>query len=73
MKFAPIPLSEARGKILGHNIAGIIGQRLLRKGKPLTNEDLETVRILGRSSVYVAELEAEDVDKNQAAPACFRM
>lgn len=67
MKFGPIPLSEAKGKILGHNIAGASGQRLLRKGKPLTEEDLEKLRILGRSSVYVAEIEPTDVEENRAA------
>src|SRR5689334_1692003 len=67
MKFEPVPLSKAKGKILGHNIAGENGQRLLRKGKPLTEEDLEKLRILGRSSVYVAEIEADDVDENTAA------
>jgi len=67
MKFEPVPLSEAKGKILGHNIAGANGQRLLRKGKPLTEEDLEKLRILGRSSVYVAEIEPDDVDENKAA------
>ena len=59
MKFAPVPLSEAKGKVLGHNIARTNGQRLLRKGKPLTEEDLEKLRALGRSSVYVAEMEPD--------------
>jgi molybdopterin biosynthesis enzyme len=67
MKFAPVPLSEAKGKILGHNIADADGRRLLRKGKPLTNEDLEKLRALGRSSVYVAEMEADDVGENESA------
>ena len=67
MKFGPVPLSEAKGKILGHNIAGANGQRLLRKGKPLTEEDLEKLQMLGRSSVYVAEIEPEDVEENKAA------
>jgi len=67
MKFEPVPLSDAKGKILGHNIAGENGQRLLRKGKPLTDEDLEKLRMLGRSSVYVAQIEPEDVDENRAA------
>ena len=67
MKFEPVPLSEAKGKILGHNIAGANGQRLLRKGKPLTEEDVEKLRRLGRSSVYVAQIEVEDVEENQAA------
>src|SRR5215471_15960140 len=67
MKFEAVPLSEAKGKILGHNIAGANGQRLLRKGKPLTEADLENLRVLGRTSVYVAELEPDDVDENTAA------
>jgi len=67
MKFEPVPLSEAEGKILGHNIAAATGERLLRKGKPLTQTDLEKLRALGRSSVYVAEMEADDVDENKAA------
>jgi molybdopterin biosynthesis enzyme len=67
MKFGPVPLSEAKGKILGHNIAGASGQRLLRKGKPLTDEDLEKLRGLGRSSVYVAEIEPNDIEENKAA------
>lgn len=67
MKFEAVPLLNANGKILGHNIAGSNGQRLLRKGKPLTEEDLEILRALGRNSVYVAELEADDVDENTAA------
>src|SRR6266498_987478 len=67
MKFEAVPLSEAKGKILGHNIAAADGQRLLRKGKPLTEVDLENLRVLGRTSVYVAELEATDVDENAAS------
>lgn len=67
MKFAAVPLSEAKGKILGHNVAGSDGKRLLRKGKPLTDEDIERLGTLGRASVYVAELESDDVDENTAA------
>ena len=67
MKFAPVPLSNAKGKILGHNIADATCRRLLRKGKPLTDEDLQNLRALGRVSVYVAEIEPDDVDENTAA------
>ena len=67
MKFEPVPLSEAKGKILGHNIAGVNGQRMLRKGRPLSEDDLENLRVLGRTSVYVARLEADDLDENTAA------
>jgi molybdenum cofactor cytidylyltransferase len=67
MKFLPVPLPAAKGKILGHNIAAANGQRLLRKGRPLTDEDLEKLRALGRTSVYVAVMEPDDVDENRAA------
>jgi molybdopterin biosynthesis enzyme len=62
MKFKALSLPEAKG-----NIAGPEGQRLLRKGRPLTDEDLEKLRALGRASVYVAEMEPDDVDENKAA------
>jgi molybdenum cofactor cytidylyltransferase len=67
MKFGPVSLSEAQGKILGHNIAGADGRRLFRKGRALTAADIDTLRELGRSVVYVAELEPEDVGENEAA------
>lgn len=67
MKFGPVSLERAEGKILGHNIAGPDGRRAFRKGKPLTAEDIEKLRELGRTSVYVADLEAGDVDENTAA------
>ena len=67
MKFGPVPLAQAAGKILGHNIAGAGGQRLLRKGRPLSEADLQTLADLGRASVYVAELAPDDVGENDAA------
>ncbi|MDX1665505.1 MAG: molybdopterin-binding protein [Candidatus Promineifilaceae bacterium] len=67
MKFGPVPLSEAEGKILGHNVAGADGRRVLRKGKPLTAADLELLHELGRTSVYVASLAPEDLDEDAAA------
>lgn len=67
MKFGPVPLDRAAGHVLGHNIAGANGQRVLRKGKPLTAADVSALAALGRRSVYVAELEPGDVDENNAA------
>ncbi len=67
MKFGPVPLDEAEGKILGHNVAGPDGKRLLRKGKPLDAKAVEALRGLGRRVVYVAELEPDDVEENEAA------
>jgi molybdenum cofactor cytidylyltransferase len=67
MKFGPVPLTRAQNKILGHNIAGPDGKRILRKGKPLTADDVATLRAIGRNSVYVAELEPGDLDEDAAA------
>ena len=72
MKFGPVPLAEASGKILGHNIAGADGHRLLRKGKPLTSADIAALAGIGRQSVYVAELELGDIDENNAARRVVR-
>ncbi|MBM4421764.1 MAG: molybdopterin-binding protein [Chloroflexi bacterium] len=67
MKFGPLPLERAQGKILGHNIAGPDGKRALRKGKPLTAEDVSALRAMGRAAVYAAELEPGDVAEDAAA------
>jgi len=67
MKFGPIPTEQAEGKILGHNIAAADGRRLFRKGHALTAADILTLRQSGRTVVYVADLEANDVPENEAA------
>jgi len=67
MKFGPVPLDDALGKILAHNIAEPNGRHLIRKGKTLTQEHLAALRAIGRNQVYVAELEPGDLDENSAA------
>lgn len=67
MKFGPVSLDEAHGKILGHNVTGPDGRRIFRKGRPLEPEDIERLKELGRQTVYVAELEPGDVGENSAA------
>lgn len=67
MKFGPIPIDQAEGKILGHHIAAPDGRRAFRKGKPLAAEDIVRLRELGRTTVYAAELEADDIDENEAS------
>lgn len=66
-RFGPLPLDQAVGKILGHNVAGADGKPALRKGRPLSASDIDVLRGLGRSVVYVAEPGSEDVDENAAA------
>jgi molybdenum cofactor cytidylyltransferase len=67
MKFSAVAVNQAVGKILGHNIAGKDGRRILSKGKILSEDDIQRLLQLGRQKVYVAELEPGDVEENQAA------
>ncbi len=67
MKFGPIPIDQAVGKILGHNIAGPDGRRLFRKGHTLSQNDIATLHSTGRDVVYVAQLEDGDIDEDSAA------
>lgn len=67
MKFGPMPVRDATGKILGHNIAGHDGRRALRKGRVLTHDDISLLLKIGRETIYVADLEPGDVGENDAA------
>ncbi len=67
MKFEAVPVERAAGLILGHNVAGDDGRRMLRKGRELSASDLEKLAALGRRSVWVARLEDGDVEENAAA------
>ncbi len=67
MKFGPVPIKQALGKIFGHNIARLDGGRAFKKGKRITNEDINDLSEIGRTVVYVAELDPDDIDENTAA------
>lgn len=72
MKFGPVSVERAEGKILGHNVAAPDGSRAFRKGRPLTADDVAVLRRMRRNVVYVAELEPGDVDENTAAARVAR-
>jgi hypothetical protein len=67
MKFGPVLVEQAAGKILGHNLSAVDGRRGLRKGRRLDADDLTLLRLAGRNTVYVAELEQDDVPEDAAA------
>ena len=67
MKFGPVLIEQAAGKVLGHNILAVDGRRALRKGQLLDVDDLTVLRQAGRSTVYVAELEEGDVPEDASA------
>ncbi len=62
-------ISEALGTILMHNVADEEGSRALKKGTRLTDEHLRQLAELGRTTVDVAVLEADDVHEDEAATA----
>ena len=67
MKFGPVLIEEAAGKILGHNVSAGDGRRALRKGRQLDADDLTLLREAGRNTIYVAELEEGDVPEDASA------
>jgi len=66
MKFRRVPLGQARGHILGHNVS-YEGRRMLKKGRRLSQQEIEELASAGIESVYVAELAASDVEEDAAA------
>jgi molybdenum cofactor cytidylyltransferase len=66
MKFRRVPLSDARGHILGHNVSHD-GRRLLKKGRRLGDAELAELANAAHEHVYIAALEAGDVDEDAAA------
>ena len=67
MRFGPVSVHQAEGKILAHNLARADGRQALRKGRKLSAEDISALLKEGYYSIYVAELEPGDLDENSAA------
>ncbi len=67
MKFGLVPVEAAVGRILAHNLADAQGNRLFRKGRRLTPEDVARLQAEGYLEVVVAELEPGDVGEDEAA------
>lgn len=65
MRFGPVPLAEAAGTLLGHTRR--LGDRVLKKGRRLTEDDLALFRAAGVRELEVATLDASDVGEDEAA------
>jgi molybdenum cofactor cytidylyltransferase len=72
MKFEAVPIEQAVGHVLGHNIADQNGRRALRKGKRITSKQVSLLRSLGHETVYVARIEDSDVGEDIAADRISR-
>jgi molybdenum cofactor cytidylyltransferase len=67
MYLATLPIDEAAGHILRHNIADAGGRKAVPKGRRLDAEDIARLRELGVETVRVAVLEPGDVHEDEAA------
>lgn len=67
MKLDHLPIDQAVGAILVHNIVGADGRKVLSKGYVITADDAGKLRALGKMSVYAARLDADDVREDDAA------
>ncbi len=65
MIFGTFPRDEAAGVLLAHTLEA--GGRKLKKGRSLTDRDLELLREAGIETVTGARLEADDIPENAAA------
>ena len=69
MKLEERGISEAAGTILLHNVADADGRRSLKKGTRLTDEHLAQLAEMGRATVEVAVLGANDAHEDEAVLA----
>lgn len=67
MKLATIDIDQAIGGVLIHNIADAQGHKALHKGHRLTSEDIEKLRALGKTQVFVGLFDEGDIGENEAA------
>lgn len=65
MKFGSVPLAQALGATLAHSVALSDGR--LRKGRILSDADLEQLAQAGLSEITVAQLEPGDIAEDDAA------
>jgi molybdopterin biosynthesis enzyme len=67
MYLATLPIDDATGQILRHNVADASGRKAVPKGRRLTDDDIVRLRELGVEVVRVAVLEPGDVHEDEAA------
>ncbi len=65
MKFGLIPLDQAPGALLGHSIRHDNG--VFKKGRVLSEEDIDVLRAAGIETVMAAQFEDGDIGEDEAA------
>jgi molybdenum cofactor cytidylyltransferase len=67
MRLATVSVEQSIGGILVHNVSDAQGHKSLMKGHRLSPVDVDKLRSLGKTKVYVAFLDAGDVREDEAA------
>lgn len=67
MQLRVVPVEQAVGRILVHNVADETGRKAFSKGHVVRQEDLDRLVRLGQREAYVAQLEPGDVHEDEAA------
>jgi molybdenum cofactor cytidylyltransferase len=67
VKFLRVPITEAAGCVLAHNVHDARDRCLFKKGALLSTRDIARIMSLGRDFVYVAKLEPGDIGEDEAA------
>ena len=67
MRLETLEIENAIGGVLIHNIADAQGHKALSKGHRLVESDVEKLRALGKTTVFVGIFENDDVSENEAA------
>ncbi len=67
MKFGPVPIREAIGHVLAHNLLDQGGHKVLAKGRLLQEFDYAKLEALGLETVIVAALDSTDLSENEGA------
>ncbi|MFN3739473.1 MAG: molybdopterin-binding protein [Thermodesulfovibrionales bacterium] len=74
--FKTIPLTEAVGTVLAHDITeirqGEFKGRAFRKGHIIRQEDIEHLRRLGKENLYVLKIGTDEMHEDEAAVAIAR-
>ena len=65
MRFGPVRLADAEGAILAHSHSA--GGRRIKKGRPLSAEDVAALAEAGVTEVVAARLDPEDMAEDDAA------
>jgi molybdenum cofactor cytidylyltransferase len=65
MRFGEVPVGDAEGAILAHSLK--LGTTALKKGRVLSQADIEVIAASGLSDITVARLDPGDVGEDEAA------